>query len=128
MTNLLSSLPAALPDELAETLVQAKHVRIERIVSHGHTSPEGIWYDQDQHEWVVVLKAAARLRFEDETVEMPPGDFMNIPAHKKHSPVSHLFAIRPLHFLVHRIRQFVFLRKIEPDVVIRGDLLECNAH
>jgi hypothetical protein len=31
-----------------------------------------------------VLKGAARLRFEDETVEMQPGDFVNIPAHKKH--------------------------------------------
>jgi cupin 2 domain-containing protein len=42
------------------------------------------WYDEDQHEWVVVLKGAARLRFEDEPVEMKPGDFVNIPAHRKH--------------------------------------------
>ena len=40
--------------------------------------------DQDRHEWVVVLKGAARLRFEDGTVEMKPGDFVNIPAHRKH--------------------------------------------
>ena len=32
----------------------------------------------------MVLKGAARLRFEDETVEMKPGDFLKIPAHKKH--------------------------------------------
>jgi cupin 2 domain-containing protein len=30
------------------------------------------------------LKGAARLRFEDSIVEMKPGDFVNIPAHKKH--------------------------------------------
>jgi cupin 2 domain-containing protein len=83
-TNLLTDLPRHLPDELITTLLEVANVRIERIVSHGHASPEGFWYDQDQHEWVVVLKGAARLRFEDETVEMKSGDFMNIPAHTKH--------------------------------------------
>ncbi|HEV3439492.1 MAG TPA: cupin domain-containing protein [Gemmata sp.] len=83
-TNLFSGLPQHLPDELITTLLNAGTVRIERIVSHGHRSPDGFWYDQDQHEWVVVLLGAARLRFEDGTVEMKPGDFVNIPAHKKH--------------------------------------------
>ena len=85
-TNLFADLPQHLPDELFTTLLDAANVRIERIVSHGHTSPEGFWYDQDQHECVVVLKGAARLRFEgdEQPVEMKPGDFMNIPAHKKH--------------------------------------------
>jgi len=82
--NLFTDLPARLPDELIGTLLETANVRIERIVSHGHASPEGFWYDQDQHEWVVVLKGAARLRFVDGTVEMKPGDAVNIPAHKKH--------------------------------------------
>jgi len=82
-SNLISEIPA-LPEELVEVLLAAANLRIERIVSHGHASPEGFWYDQDQHEWVVVLKGAARLRFEDGIVEMKPGDFINIPAHKKH--------------------------------------------
>jgi len=83
-TNLFADIPIHLHAELFTTLLEAADVRIERIVSHGHASPEGFWYDQDQHEWVVVLKGAARLRFEDETVEMRPGDFVNIPAHRKH--------------------------------------------
>jgi cupin 2 domain-containing protein len=83
-SNLFADLPRQLPDELFTTLLEAADVRIERIVSHGHASPEGFWYDQDQHEWVVVLTGAARLRFEDETVEMRAGDFVDIPAHKKH--------------------------------------------
>src|SRR6478735_1148727 len=82
--NLLVDLSARLPTELIELLVEDPHIRIERIVSHGHTSPEGFWYDQDQHEWVIVLKGAARLRFEYQIIEMKPGDFVNIPAHKKH--------------------------------------------
>ena len=83
-TNLFTDFPANLPNELLTTLLEATNVRIERIVSHGHTSPEGFWYDQDEHEWVIVLQGAARLQFEDSIVEMKPGDFVNIPAHKKH--------------------------------------------
>ena len=86
LSNLFADRPSHLPDELFTTLLEAANVRIERIVSHGHASPEGFWFDQDQHEWVVVLNGAARLRFEgdEQPVEMKPGDFMNIPAHKQH--------------------------------------------
>jgi cupin 2 domain-containing protein len=73
-----------LAEEIVQTLVSASDVRIERIVSHGQCSPEGFWYDQAQHEWVAVLRGAARLRFEHRTVEMNPGDFINIPAHQRH--------------------------------------------
>lgn len=82
--NLFADLPSALPDELVQTLAAAPGVRIERIVSHGHASPEGFWYDQDEAEWVVVLKGAARLRFEDNEIEMRPGDHITIPAHQRH--------------------------------------------
>jgi cupin 2 domain-containing protein len=84
VTNIFADLPAHLPDELITKLLEAGNVRIERIVSHGHASPEGFWYDQDLDEWVMVLQGAARLRFEDETVEIKSGDFVNIPAHRKH--------------------------------------------
>lgn len=50
--NLFANLPSDLPDELFTTLLDASNLRIERIVSHGHASPEGFWYDQDDHEWV----------------------------------------------------------------------------
>ncbi len=82
--NLFAGVPDDLPDELVETLVASGSVRIERIVSQGHVSPEGFWYDQPQPEWVVVLRGAARLRFEDRVVEMKPGDWIDIPAHQKH--------------------------------------------
>jgi cupin 2 domain-containing protein len=71
-------------DELFTTLLEAGNVRVERIVSRGHASPEDFWYDQPQHEWVLVLQGAARLRFEDRTIDLKPGDFVNIPAHHKH--------------------------------------------
>ena len=62
--NLFAALPTDLPAELVQTLASAPGVRIERIVSHGHASPDGYWYDQDEAEWVAVLTGAARLRFE----------------------------------------------------------------
>jgi cupin 2 domain-containing protein len=83
-SNLFSDLPHNLPDELFTTLLEAADVRIERIISFSHVSPAEFWYDQPQHEWVIVLKGAAKLRFEDGGLEMKPGDFVNIPAHRKH--------------------------------------------
>ena len=86
MPNLFHDIPARLPEELLTTLHSAGPVRIERIVSHGHSSPPGFWYDQDQPEWVVVLKGSAQLRFEDESSsrELQSGDFLHIPAHRRH--------------------------------------------
>ncbi len=82
--NLFSAIPENPPEELTTVLQAGKGVRIERIVSQGHSSPQGFWYDQPDHEWVLVLKGAARIEFEDSTVEMKPGDFIKIPAHQKH--------------------------------------------
>jgi len=84
MTNLLADLPAQLPEELIQTLFASPQLRIERIASQGHASPPGFWYDQDEHEWVLLIQGAARLRLSDEAVELKPGDFLNIPAHRKH--------------------------------------------
>jgi cupin 2 domain-containing protein len=82
--NLFASIPLHLSNELIETLLSAQHVCIERIISMGHTSPTGFWYDQAEHEFVVLLSGAARLRFEDAEVEMIAGSCINIPAHRKH--------------------------------------------
>jgi cupin 2 domain-containing protein len=84
--NLFDGLPRHLPRELLTVLRETGNARIERIVSLGHASPEGFWYDQGQDEWIVVLRGAARLAFEGEAqaVELKPGDFLNIPAHQRH--------------------------------------------
>ena len=83
--NLLDNLPSELPEELVSTLVKNRHVRVERIVSTGHSSPTDFWYDQDEHEWVLLLKGEATLLFEDgRLVSMQTGDHVLIPAHEKH--------------------------------------------
>jgi cupin 2 domain-containing protein len=85
MKNLLHNIPDELPGELFETLARGTGIRIERIVSKGHTTPESAWYDQDDNEWVLVLKGAARLAFEDgSAASLGEGDCLEIPAHLKH--------------------------------------------
>ena len=83
-TNLFAGVPDEFREGLLTPLLNAPPVRIERIVSKGHASPEGFWYEQPTHEWVVVLKGDARLEFEDRVVEMGAGDSINIPAGQKH--------------------------------------------
>ncbi len=87
--NLFADIPENLPDELIETITESDNIRIERIVSHGHCSDDGFWYDQEQSEWVVVLSGRARLEFDSdgehvEFFELGPGDHLNIPAHCRH--------------------------------------------
>jgi cupin 2 domain-containing protein len=84
LSNLFTNLPTASPEELFTTLLELPKVRIERIVSYGQASPEGFWYDQDQDEWVIILQGAAKLEFEDRSVEMNRGDYLHIRAHEKH--------------------------------------------
>ena len=67
------------------TVLDSGSFRIERIITSGYTSPEDVWYEQDQDEWIVVLEGAARLRFDGEAaIELGTGDFVNIPAHRRH--------------------------------------------
>lgn len=86
LNNLYQSIPADMPEEIIDTLVASNTVRIERIVSRGHCSAPGYWYDQDQHEWVVLLKGTASIRFADEqeTRHLVAGDYLHIPAHVRH--------------------------------------------
>ena len=82
--NLFEDIPDELPEELISVLAENGPVKIERIVSDGHASPEGFWYDQEQAEWVLIISGSAVLRFEDETIALSPGEHLLIPAHRRH--------------------------------------------
>jgi cupin 2 domain-containing protein len=84
--NLFAGIPQRLASEEITTLLSSGALRIERIVSLGQASAPGFWYDQPQAEWVIVLAGRAELRFEDEaaTMRMERGDWLHIPAHRRH--------------------------------------------
>lgn len=85
--NLFANLPAEpLDDEMFDPLTETGNVRIERIISTGHVTPEGQWYDQSQDEWVMLLKGEAHLLVEGEAKarRLAPGDWVYLPAHCRH--------------------------------------------
>jgi len=82
--NIFESIADDLDKEVFDLIIKSNNVLIERIVSTGQTSDTG-WYDQDQSEWVIVLKGKAIIAFENgEEVSLKPGDHLNIPAHSRH--------------------------------------------
>lgn len=86
MIALLANLPEDLPEEKFEVLLETPSFRLERILSKGHATPEGQWYDQDWNEWVLLLQGQAKLSIEgmaDETI-LHPGDALLLPAHCRH--------------------------------------------
>ena len=72
--------------EIIEILLQTGSFRLERIISTGQATPEGKWYDQDAPEWVLLLTGKAGLRLENDSqvIIMKPGDYVNIPARRRH--------------------------------------------
>lgn len=83
--RLLADLVEGGDGEETLALLARPGVRVESIVSNGDVSPPGFWYDQEEDEWVVLLKGVAELEFEDgRTHEMAAGDWLLIPAHVRH--------------------------------------------
>ncbi len=82
--NIFQNIPNDLPEELVSILAESDSIKIERIISDGHASPKGFWYDQEQDEWIVLLSGSAILTVADERVELNPGDPLLISAHQRH--------------------------------------------
>ena len=86
--NLYKNIQKELPKELVTVLAESENVRIERIVSDGHGSPDGFWYDQDENEWVLLVSGSAVLSIEKEPgieqIELKPGDHLLIQPHQRH--------------------------------------------
>jgi cupin 2 domain-containing protein len=83
--NIFENVQPRVAEEEFLELVSTDFMKVERIVSAGHQSPDGFWYDQDWHEWVLVLSGRGVIEFEDGTlVQLGEGDYVNIPAHHKH--------------------------------------------
>lgn len=84
--NLFNDIPSTHQKELFQTLAESDSIRIERIVSDGHATPAGEWYDQAWDEWVLLISGGATLLFDDGAapLALKPGDHVMIPAHCRH--------------------------------------------
>lgn len=84
--NLFSNLPHKAANEDFATLMETPSCKVERIVSYGHATPKGSWYDQDTTEYVALLSGSAKLLFEGDVEARPlkPGDWLVIPPHRRH--------------------------------------------
>lgn len=78
-----------MPNRAAEvftTLLAEREVRIERIVSMGQGTRPGVWLDQPQGEWVLLLEGSAALEIEGESGirQLGPGDYIWLPPRRRH--------------------------------------------
>ncbi len=68
-----------------ETIVENGSIKLERIVSFGHPTPDGEWYDQSEYEWVSLIQGSATLLFETgEKIELEKGDSITLKPHHRH--------------------------------------------
>ena len=84
-SNIFGEIPKKLKEELFEDIISKEGLKIERIVSYGHTTPKSEWYEQGHDEWVILLKGEAIVSFfDEEDIKLKAGDYLNILALKKH--------------------------------------------
>ena len=76
--------PVTRRDEEFVEILKSGQVKIERIVSEGHVSPAGFWYDQNEWEYVAVLQGNAELETLNGKIWLNAGDWVMIPEHEKH--------------------------------------------
>ncbi|MEI6765049.1 MAG: cupin domain-containing protein [Bacteroidota bacterium] len=75
--------------ELFESLFSDERVLIERIVSSGESTPDGVWLEQAKNEWVIVMQGNAVLEIETGGLhELQTGDYVHIPSGTKHRVVQ----------------------------------------
>jgi cupin 2 domain-containing protein len=71
--------------ELFESILSNGDVVIERILSSGQRTPEGLWLQQDKVEWVILLQGSSELSFENgKRLTLNKGDYIFLPSDLKH--------------------------------------------
>ena len=86
VSNLFSGYRTDAKAERFDALLERPGLVLERIVSCGQASPLDHWYDQEQAEWVILLRGSAGILFEGDSrpIGLQPGDHLFIPPHRRH--------------------------------------------
>lgn len=85
MANLFNINDLNNSEEQSEYIIHNENFALERIVSFGHPSPDGYWYDQPHTEWVALLKGEATIEYQDESIKtMMAGEHVIIPEGLRH--------------------------------------------
>jgi len=82
--NLFSHIREVGEEEQFDLISKSPNCRIERIVSSGHSSPKGFWYNQENDEFVLLIQGEAILEFEEGMITLQAGDYLRIPKYCKH--------------------------------------------
>ena len=84
--NLFGSPLPALGEESERVLQSGESWCLKLIVSNQFKSPDGFWYDQDEDEWLLLLKGSARLRLEnpEQIIDLSAGDHLYLPSRRRH--------------------------------------------
>lgn len=84
MNNIFENIELAGEEEQFDLLQKGLHYRIERIVTSGHSSPEGFYYEQENDEWIFLVQGEVILEMEEKYVQMKTGDHLFIPKNCRH--------------------------------------------
>jgi cupin 2 domain-containing protein len=77
--------PSPAEGEWFDTLLSGSGFRIERILSAGHVTAPGEWYDQAGDEWVLLVEGSATIAFATGArCMLKPGDWLYLPGRCKH--------------------------------------------
>lgn len=82
--SLLDNIIVDKESESFQDILKDKNIRIERIVSNGQKSEKDFWYEQEENEFVILIKGSAIVEFENEEISLSEGEYINIKALKKH--------------------------------------------
>ena len=100
--NFLDNISKDSNDEIFETVISNDKVKIERIISYGQTTPKDYWYDQDEDEFVLILKGSAKIQYDDGTIyTLNINDSLYIPVHQKHQVI---YTSNPTIWIAHFIK------------------------
>jgi cupin 2 domain-containing protein len=80
--NILKNLHIPQKGEAFTTLLEHKNIKVVRIVSSDQVAQES--YNQQENEWVLLLKGKATLIVDQKRIKLKKGDTLFIPAHTPH--------------------------------------------